>query len=261
MHKSIRTRLWVGIVSFIAIVAFFYPFVIPPDVTYIPEETVYAPSEPVPDFSQHKRVIDKKKAFFNYLKPEVEKQNREILIQRSVLVMLRERINNHRDITASERLSLNNLCKIYAVKCGNLSDDVFLQLLKKVDIIPVELVLVQAANESAWGTSRFARQGYNFFGLWCFRKGCGFVPRRRDEGTNHEVAKFGSLSEGVSKYLNNLNRHAAYEELRVIRSVLRNNQQSITASALIEGLLSYSERGQAYIEELHAMIRVNRKYM
>lgn len=261
MHKSIRTRLWVGAVAFIAIVAFFYPFVIPPKEQFIPEEVRFTPSSPVPDFRQFQRVTDKKKAFFNYLKPEVERQNQRILMLRSKIIMLQERVSSGAAVSASELSKLKQVCENYKVKCNKLNDNVFKRLLRKVDIIPVELVLVQAANESAWGTSRFARQGYNFFGLWCFRKGCGFVPRRRDDESAHEVARFGSLSEGVRKYLRNLNRHPAYEEMRVIRSVLRNNQQTITPSALIEGLLSYSERGQAYIEELHAMIRVNRKYM
>ena len=41
---------------------------------------------------------------------------------------------------------------------------------------------MQAANESAWGTSRFARIGLNFFGQWCYSKGCGMVPKRRNTG-------------------------------------------------------------------------------
>ncbi len=37
------------------------------------------------------------------------------------------------------------------------TDEIMLaELLKRVDVIPEALVLMQAANESAWGTSRFA---------------------------------------------------------------------------------------------------------
>ncbi len=261
MHKSIRTRLWVGTVTFIAVLAFFYPFILPPSKVVEPGAEVENTEYPIPDFSQYQRVTDKKKAFFEYLKPEIEKQNQNILMQRSTLLMLREKVSDGEIISASQLQSLNEICTTYRVECADLTKDVFSELLLKVDIIPFELVLVQAANESAWGTSRFARQGYNFFGLWCFRTGCGFVPRQRDAGTHHEVAKFSSLEQGVSRYLNNLNRHYAYQELRVIRATLRDTQQPVTAEALMDGLLSYSERGQAYIEELQAMIRVNRKYM
>lgn len=261
MHKSIRTRLWIGTVTFIAVLAFFYPFIVPQVAVEPSSRVPQKGNTPVPDFAQYRKITEKKKAFFEYLKPEVEKQNQNILLQRSTLIMLREKMRNKQVISASQFSNLNSMCDDYDVDCSTLSLKVFEQLLLKVDVIPVELVLVQAANESAWGTSRFAQQGYNFFGLWCFRKGCGFVPRQRNDGSHHEVAKFNSLEQAVSRYLNNLNRHYAYKELRMIRATLRNHQQPVTAEALMEGLLSYSERGQAYIEELQAMIRVNRKYM
>jgi Bax protein len=41
-------------------------------------------------------------------------------------------------------------------------------LLSRVDIITTGLVMAQAANESAWGKSRFAVQGNNLFGQRCY---------------------------------------------------------------------------------------------
>ena len=121
--------------------------------------------------------------------------------------------------------------------------------------------MVQAANESGWGASRFAQQGYNFFGLWCFKKGCGFVPKQRNDNAVHEVAKFRDLSHAVMTYTRNLNRHYAYKDLRMIRQNLRQADKPVSAKALAAGLSSYSERGQAYIDELLSMLRVNRKHM
>lgn len=267
MHKSIRTRLWVGTVTFIAILAFFYPFLNPPPTRVQEGEFNPALPQDVPDFNQYQRVVEKKQAFFEFLKPQIAHQNQLIMMQRSAILILKDQLRSANYDLRSAQVSqdqlnqLQSLCKEYAVKCEPMSAAVFDKLLLKVDIIPYELVLVQAANESAWGTSRFARQGYNFFGLWCFRKGCGFVPRQRNAGSDHEVAKFDNLQAGVKAYLNNLNRHNAYTELRNIRAALRDTHQPVTAEALIEGLLSYSERGQAYIDELQAMVRVNRKYM
>lgn len=134
------------------------------------------------------------------------------------------------------------------------------QALRRVDVIPKELALMQAANESAWGTSRFARIGLNFFGQWCYSKGCGMVPGRRDTGAAHEVAAFKSVRAAVSSYFKNINTHNAYKELRSIRENLRLEQQPIAATLLTQGLMSYSERGEAYIEELNTMINQNRAY-
>ena len=62
-------------------------------------------------------------------------------------------------------------------------------------------------------------------------------------------------------YVRNLNRLYAYEELRTIRINLRRKGKKIVAEELVKGLSRYSERGQAYIDELLAMLRVNKKYM
>jgi len=173
----------------------------------------------------------------------------------------------YRKALANETLSEEDMARLewleeeYRVKPTQPLKTKLLALLQKIDVLPVELVLVQAANESAWGTSRFARKGYNFFGLWCFSKGCGFVPNRRNDGASHEVAKFDSLSRATYTYMRNLNRHDAYADLREIRSRLRANQIPITGVALAEGLMNYSERGAAYVEELQTMIQFNEEFL
>jgi len=122
------------------------------------------------------------------------------------------------------------------------------------------LVLVQAANESAWGTSRFARIGLNFFGIWCYKKGCGMVPKGRDKGLKHEVAAFDSVEQAVSHYLLNINTNAAYVVFRTIRAQLHQQNQPLSAQILATGLLPYSQRGTDYVLEISDMIRHNQVY-
>jgi Bax protein len=138
------------------------------------------------------------------------------------------------------------------------NDDDWQELLARVNAIPVSLALAQAANESAWGTSRFAREANNFYGQWCFQKGCGLVPARRDKNKTHEVAAFKSPKESVERYIHNLNSHNAYKTLRKIRNRLRTENKLITGIELAEGLLHYSERGKEYIKELQSMIKFNK---
>ncbi|MBF7072838.1 glucosaminidase domain-containing protein [Glaciecola sp. MH2013] len=216
---------------------------------------------PIPDFSSYEQVREKKQAFFSYLRPEIEAQNEHILRQREFVHGLRAKHIAGETISEKQKKELLWLSQEYRAKNVDDLDRLFDELLIKIDIIPVELVLVQTANESAWGTSRFATQGYNFFGLWCFKKGCGFVPKRRNDGAAHEVAKFENLSTAVYTYLRNLNRHDAYKELRAIRKQLREKMLPISASALSEGLTKYSERGDEYIVELKQMLRVNKELM
>lgn len=260
VKPSFSSRLFVvGFwLTFVFVVV--YPFIADKKQEIVKESPV-APAIGIPDFSTITDVVAKKKAFFEYLLPEINRQNELVMQDRLFLLSLQQKTKSDQGISEVNSQRLNALAKNYNVKTGNVPSKLVEALLHRVDIIPPALVLVQAANESAWGTSRFAQQGYNFFGLWCFKKGCGFVPKQRDAGLEHEVAKFPNLEKAVYTYLRNLNRHYAYEEMRKIRHTLRTNQQKVTAEALVHGLMSYSERGQDYIDELLNMVRFNKKYM
>jgi Bax protein len=124
--------------------------------------------------------------------------------------------------------------------------------------LPVSLVLAQAANESGWGTSRFAIDGNNFFGVWCYVEGCGLKPLDRDQGARHEVKRFESIYEGVAAYIHNINTNPAYSDLRAIRMSMRSLNVPARGVQLAEGLLAYSIRGKDYVRDIQAMIRSNR---
>lgn len=214
----------------------------------------------VPDFNKYLDVRDKKQAFFEFLAPLVRAENAIIEEQRSNLIALYHRWQGDSDsLDSDDHELLEQLAIEYRVEFDmNENSDMFTLLLRRVDVVPETLVLVQAANESGWGTSRFALEGLNFFGQWCFRRGCGIVPENRPDGMNHEVRIFKSVNASIRSYLRNINTHAAYLELRLLREQRRAEGKDIRALDLTPGLLSYSERGEDYIDELNAMIRVNR---
>jgi Bax protein len=250
-------------ISFILIIAVILGFIYlqPAKNTVNNIPSVDYADDPVPDFDQYERVEDKKQAFFDYLTPVIASQNQYIASVRSLIQEYQEMHASGKSYTEAQQEELDWLLEEYRVSSNDDLAPRFTELLRKVDLIPAELVLVQTANESAWGTSRFARKGYNFFGLWCFTKGCGFVPSERNEGAKHEVAKFDDLTEAMYSYMRNLNSHPAYKELRAIRLQHRKANKEVTAYALAGGLSKYSERGHEYIEELRQMLRVNKQYI
>jgi Bax protein len=132
------------------------------------------------------------------------------------------------------------------------------ELMERVDVIPTSLVLAQAANESAWGMSRFAREANNMFGQWCFDSGCGLVPARRGVNATHEVKAFASIEESVNAYFLNLNTNSSYQEMREMRAQMRAQGRPLDSMVLARGLTRYSQRGMAYVSELQDIIRVNR---
>ena len=132
------------------------------------------------------------------------------------------------------------------------------ETLYKLDIIPAGLALGQAAYESGYGTSRFAVEGNALFGQWVYG-GKGLVPeQQRAELGDHRIAAFDWPFDSVRGYFINLMSHPAYEDFRRIRAQLREDGQPLSSLALADGLTSYSERGQEYVDTLKGMIRVNR---
>lgn len=126
-------------------------------------------------------------------------------------------------------------------------------LLRRVDVVPASLALAQAAEESGWGTSRFVREANNLFGH--VGGDDGLVPQ--DDQTGPRMAAFASLHEAVRAYVHNLNTHPAYETLRRARAAARVRGAFPDGHTLAGALTRYSERGQAYVDAIRAIIRAN----
>ena len=215
-----------------------------------------ADRNPLPDFSGYSDVKQKKTAFFDYMMPLVSAANQPIIEQRAELL---EMAADADQLSFFQQRNLLQLADRYGVKAEAAENQqVIDQLLLRVAPLPPSLVLAQAAIESAWGTSRFARQGNNLFGQWCYQKGCGLVPLRRSADSKHEVAKFDSVAAAVEAYLHNLNTHRAYKDLRLLRAELSTAESSANGHQLAQTLLYYSELRQVYVDEVQAVIRINK---
>ena len=213
----------------------------------------------IPDFGAITDIKTKKQAFFAFLQPYIDHENAYIANQRKALELIEAKLLSGINLSSADKAILVAVSKEYKLPISKTDSVEHLrQLLSRVDVIPSSLVLAQAANESAWGTSRFARHGNNFFGQWCYTKGCGLVPSQRNLEAKHEVKRFANPADSVHAYFMNLNTFSSYELLRQIRVELREQNNSIDGISLTEGLSRYSERGTAYIDELQSMIYSNR---
>ncbi len=213
----------------------------------------------LPDFEAVEDTGTRKEAFFAFLHAYIEEENERVRETRSRLLPLAEIVRAGEPLSQVERAELDEIIAEYRLDPADMTDRaVVRELLRRVDIVPMSLVMAQAANESAWGTSRFAREGNNIFGQWCFNEGCGLVPERRRSDASHEVRSFGSVQGSVRAYLRNLNTHQSYAEMREMRADMRAQGRPLDSMILARGLTRYSERGMAYVHELQDIIRVNR---
>jgi uncharacterized FlgJ-related protein len=215
--------------------------------------------------SDEMSVLAKKRIFFRTLAPLVLRANELIGEDRERLTRLAKTVKAGQPLEEEDRTWLGELATDYRrieqpqalpdqEALGGLIDE----LLVRVDSLPLSLVLAQAAEESGWGTSRFAAQGNALFGQWTW-SGEGIKPEgQREELGDYRIAAFVTPLKSIMSYLLNLNSHPAYADLRARRAELRQGGQKVSGHELAKTLTSYSERGQEYVESLHALMRVNK---
>ena len=205
------------------------------------------------------RVETRKRVFLHSLAPialvaltEVEQERAALLqiigrmeLRECSLEQLLDGAVDHRQcgISRTEADFLEELCSKYRSEQLDV-------LLKRINPVPISLILAQAALESSWGASRFSLEGNNIFGIWTWGEH-GMVPANRPQGMTHRVAVYDSLLDAVRSYLLMLNRVAAYRTLRDIR------MESMNSLALINGLRYYSEKRDAYVDDLRVLILAN----
>ncbi|MCU4674617.1 glucosaminidase domain-containing protein [Catenovulum sp. 2E275] len=219
-----------------------------------------------PDFATIEDVYQKKLSFFSYFYPLITAHNEWIVEARNFVEQYRNLLKDSRKVSSSSRTYLAALFSRYSIEYEQTDTKNQLlakmnKLLKRMDVIPPELILIQAANESGWGTSRFAREGKNYFGQWCYQPGCGLVPINRVEGLSHEVEKFEHAYQALDSYFVNVNTNNAYRIFREMRASYRKLGQTPSAEVLATGLMSYSERGADYVQDIIAMLRSNQDVM
>lgn len=196
-------------------------------------------------------VLGKTNEFIEKVAAAARERNAEILETRKWLVD--QMRNDAPSDTDKERILA--LAEKYKLKPDDHELPVMVwHLLQRVDVVPVSLVVAQAANESAWGKSRFAREGNNLFGIWCYTEGCGIVPKQRKDEAKHEVKRYDNFKDSVVDYIRNINRHRAYQKLREIRAAERAAGRELSGYRLSAGLAKYSEIGEEYIKRIRAII-------
>ena len=199
-----------------------------------------------------------KKEFVKTLLPLISYQNQNILLERSKLEGIRASLIDNSTLSKTDLKFLNKISKKYRIKTDHQHKyDLVNELLNRVDIIPNSIVLAQAANESGWGTSRFAREFNALFGEYTYNYADGVVPLLRAEGEKHLVKTFTSVDKSVQSYFNNLNSHYAYNDFRAVRQIMRKNNNFSNIKLLVEELDSYAADIN-YIKTINAIIDANK---
>ncbi len=205
------------------------------------------------DMAALKDAKHRKEVFTRMMLPMILVVNEGLANDRARIQALRDQQQSDTGISYRQKAWLDERVKEYKVEYGD-----FEALLKRVDVVPPSLALAQAAIESGWGTSRFARLGNALFGQWTTSQHTGIVPEKREEGKTHKIRAFHAPLDAVASYMRNLNTHRAYADLRTERAALRAAGKSLDSMAFAETLTAYSEKGMEYVGLVKSVIRVNK---
>ena len=189
----------------------------------------------------------KRELFIKILLPLILHENEKIVEDREKLFKILSKSFN----TQGEKVWLKRRFKEYKIDDKDLAE-----LKERMDIVPVSIALAQAANESGWGTSRFALEGNALFGQWTWSKK-GISPKNKDPDQTHKILQFQILKASVRAYKNNLNTHNAYKEFRENRARLRQENKKINGLELTAYLKNYASIGEKYVVILEDIIEKN----
>lgn len=188
----------------------------------------------------------RKTEFVEWLLPIIERQNNIVEQQRNILLQIKKR----QELGIALSLETEEfLAKMQLLYGGNSLEEI----LQRVNTIPVALVIAQASLESGWGSSRFAQQGNNLFGIRTYNKKDMGIKPKDNLKANFKVKAYRTVDDSVADYLLLLNSHYAYNDLRIVRAFMTIFNRN-DVHVLADTLFNYSELGSEYIKMVHQHI-------
>ncbi|MDD4975711.1 MAG: glucosaminidase domain-containing protein [Bacteriovorax sp.] len=179
-------------------------------------------------------------AFMKEIVPMAVNANEEVELERDFLAKLMKK----KEITEEEKIALTALHFKYNTDGITNEENALKELKRRINIVPLDLILTQAALESGWGQAPAVEKCNNLFGIH------GNNGLEICDTPSKKIAHFDSIQASVSFHILNLNRNAGYTEFRVHRQKILENSDSLTGIKLMPDLINYSIRKKAYTDEL-----------
>ena len=184
---------------------------------------------------------EKKQKFFNMILPAILISKQRLKVKRNRVYTIINTLNP----TAEDIKFLEKQYDTYKTTDNK-------ELLSRMKTHPVSIVLAQAAIESAWGESRFFKEGNNIFGMWSYNKDEPRIRARKNrKGKVIYVRKYATLSDAIDHYFEVIGR-GAYKNFRKHRDITKDPLQ------LVKYLVNYCELKEKYTRKLKRFIIANK---
>ena len=204
----------------------------------------------------HMPVAEKKRTFFRLAIPLAFVANHSLREDQKKLTAIEDVSKSGQALLEHDQKWLAEQAANYGLLTDQYDATFWQEIKRRMDIVPPSLIVAQMADESGWGTSRFAAEGNALFGQWSYKGGIKPKEQRKSKG-NYSIKAFKTPLDSVRAYMLNLNSHDAYASFRERRAALRAEGKEVTGPALVGGLSKYSERGEAYVRDIKGIMASN----
>ena len=189
----------------------------------------------------------RKDAFICALLPIAVRMNMEVYSQRLEILRLMALQKSGHTLESADDTWIADMKIRYELKVS----DSIIELRKRVDIVPLPMLLAQAALESGWGLSRATHDLKNLFGIHASgNQDCAY-----GYDTHHAcVRRFPTIIAGVSEYIRLLNTGTHYTLFRESRAEMRSTNVALDSDKLVGELGSYNENPTAYVTNIRDMM-------
>ncbi len=179
----------------------------------------------------------RKKMFISAMLPIALTVKAQLDQEHKIIERIKVKIANGLPLSAEDKTFLKAIVIKY--KTNNINE-----LVKRVNSVPVSLLIAQAGIESGWGKSRFTSLYNNIYG----------IHRKHKRPWQPIVMSFNNLYDATVAYVTNLNTSAAYKRFREKRYLMGDNQDPYK---LAEYLTMYSTKRQKYIKLVQNVLASN----
>jgi len=178
----------------------------------------------------------------------------QLLVQKRYIIRLRQQVAAGTPLTTTNRQWLSR----FAVHVGlspivEDGDEQWWQALEeRVDVVPAELLLAQAALNSNWGQRPEASLKHRYFALACAPALC--TEQQRD-------SQFTTIEAAVAAHIQQINSDPAYALLRHLRSQIRVAGREPNSEELLPGLLTVTDNQASDITSLRRIMAEQQQFL
>ncbi len=179
----------------------------------------------------------RKRMFISAMLPIALTVKEQLDKEHEIIMRIKAKVESGVPLSVEDKTFLKVIAEKY--KTNNIDE-----LAKKVNSVPVSLLIAQAGIESGWGKSSFTILYNNIYG----------IHRKHRKPWQPIVMSFDNLYDATVAYMMNLNTSAAYKKFRQERYLMGSNQNPYK---LAQYLTMYSTKRHRYIKLVQRVLASN----